>query len=158
MSIENIEVKSLPQFISAVLRQRRGWARGLWFRGQANSSWQLVPGIRRIKDQDENTLRSEFERRALEKSHIEVGSLLAQHWELPDYLIDTIAGHEALGEENGIPNSVKVVSVMRGDSVETDIERVIEASRAVVEFDEDKLRDDLAQASEAAGTFFSAMT
>lgn len=103
-------------------------------------------------------LLSEFERRALQKSHIEVGSLLAQHWDLPDYLIDTIAGHEELDEENGIPNSVKLVSVMRGDSVDTDIERVIEACRAVAELDEETLRDALTKASEGAGAFFNAMS
>lgn len=100
---------------------------------------------------------SEWEQRELNQNHVEVGALLAQHWELPDFFIDSIAGHEDLEADNGVPNSVKLVSVMRGDFVDSDIERVVEACTHVAEFDGETLRGDLAQASEDAESFFRAM-
>lgn len=65
---------------------------GIWFRGQANAKWKLVPAIFRRHDFDESSMFNHFQIRAPEyrNSHRSVFDWLClmQHYNLPTRLLD----------------------------------------------------------------------
>jgi hypothetical protein len=104
-------VKSVSDFIDIVLRQRNAWEAEdrerstkreesfeplqLWFRGQENARWRLVPKLYRLRDFNENEIRSEFKLRAFQlmtESHIPKDDrewyFLMQHFGAPTRLLD----------------------------------------------------------------------
>jgi hypothetical protein len=84
MPIPKRTVASLPDFIQQVLSIRDAWEsydakeakqKGdddndgplqIWFRGQANARWKLVPKVYRFKQYNENEIRTEYKLRAFQ--------------------------------------------------------------------------------------------
>jgi hypothetical protein len=84
MPILTRTVSSLPDFIKQVLSIRDAWQKEdakeakkngeddrdgplqIWFRGQANARWKLVPKVYRLKQFNENEIRTEYKLRAFQ--------------------------------------------------------------------------------------------
>ncbi|HXN65722.1 MAG TPA: FRG domain-containing protein [Candidatus Acidoferrales bacterium] len=101
----------MADFIRQVLSVRDQWEKKnssddrdadplqVWFRGQENARWRLLPRLYRLKKFDENEIRSEFKLRAFQlmsESHIPKDDLewyfLMQHYGAPTRLIDWTDG------------------------------------------------------------------
>lgn len=113
-------VLSLPDFVKQVLSIRDGWQREndeeeyeakkrgddshdaplqMWFRGQANARWKLVPSLYRMRQSNENELRTEFKLRAFQlmpEGHVPKDDkewyFLMQHFGTPTRLLDWTDG------------------------------------------------------------------
>jgi hypothetical protein len=109
-------VSSLPDFIKQILSVQEQWQREddkeaneakkhgdedqkgplqIWFRGQANASWKLVPNLYRLKQFNENEIRTEFKLRAFQlmpEGHVPKNDkewyFLMQHFRAPTRLLD----------------------------------------------------------------------
>jgi hypothetical protein len=62
-------VASLSRFLTRIAQIPDLWCDSdeelrLWFRGQTNAEWHLIPKFFRYEDADEDEIRSEFQRRA----------------------------------------------------------------------------------------------
>ncbi|MFC1573690.1 HDOD domain-containing protein [Candidatus Latescibacterota bacterium] len=64
-----------------------------------------------------------FEQEHLGYDHSYVGALIAEKWDLPDYLINAIAGHHN-SDEIQIEPAIELVSHIRGDTVEVTTEKL----------------------------------
>lgn len=100
----DLEVEGLSDFLSEVAAVSDAWSADIpyfakvWFRGQANSNWSLLPGLYREDEIYEDILRAEFERRAsplmshrIPESHWE-WYFTMQHYGLPTRLLDWTEG------------------------------------------------------------------
>jgi hypothetical protein len=115
MPILTRSISSLPDFIKKVLSIRNQWQkendedarkRGdengplqIWFRGQSNARWKLVPNLYRLKNFNENEIRTEFRLRALQlmpEDRIPRDGkewyFLMQHYRAPTRLLDWTDG------------------------------------------------------------------
>jgi hypothetical protein len=120
MPIVARKVSSLPDFIKQVLSIRDDWQREddddasearkrgddtqegplqIWFRGQPNARWKLVPTLYRMKHSNENELRTEFKLRAFQlmpEGHVPKNDkewyFLMQHFGTPTRLLDWTDG------------------------------------------------------------------
>jgi hypothetical protein len=98
-------VRSLAEFVEVVRKIREQWRRPdeylpLWFRGHGDASKELTPRLYRKEagDVDEDELRYEFERRAIQfpLSHVPSSQwewyFLMQHYRIPTRLLDWSEG------------------------------------------------------------------
>ncbi len=111
MAGQEIVADSLVGFIKIVSELRDNWQKEdekaqkrsgedyepgqCWFRGQASSSWDLKPRLYRLQNANENEIRSEFKRRALQlmsEPHFLASDrewyFLMQHFKVPTRLLD----------------------------------------------------------------------
>ena len=68
---KSLPVESIADFVKTVCEIRDRWTGGgyfdPWFRGQQDASWSLRPGLYRLDlEEDEEEIRSEFQRRGLQ--------------------------------------------------------------------------------------------
>jgi hypothetical protein len=135
MPIPTYGITSVKDFITHVLRIKTAWNREdfgeavklkedsewepsqIWFRGQENARWKLVPQIFRLKHFNENEIRTEFKLRAFQlmtESRIPRDDrewyFLMQHFGAPTRLLDwtdgaLIALYFAVKSQNRYRNS-----------------------------------------------------
>lgn len=67
-----------------------------------------------------------MEREQFGYDHPSIGALVAEAWDLPDYLIQAIAGHHDLSEQSSAEPAVRLVSFIRYFDVGDGTERLIE--------------------------------
>ena len=61
--------------------------------------------------------------------HPSVGALVAQEWSLPEFLINSIAGHHDLSEQSAAEPAVRLVSLLRYSTEDDDTERLFETAQ-----------------------------
>jgi hypothetical protein len=138
MPILTRKIASLSDFIDQILSLRDMWQkedakrsqeakkRGepeqndplkIWFRGQANARWKLVPKLYRLKNFNENEIRTEFKQRGLQlmnEGHVPKDEMewyfLMQHFGTPTRLLDwtdgaLIALYFAVRDQNKFKNA-----------------------------------------------------
>jgi HD-like signal output (HDOD) protein len=66
-----------------------------------------------------------IEREALDYDHPTIGALMAEEWELPEYLVNAIAGHHDLSEDSSAEPAVRLVSLIRYSDDEGDRVRLL---------------------------------
>lgn len=87
---------------------------------------------------DPMAILTELEHNAFGFDHTEVGSVVAQSWDLPAYLVEAIGEHHNWDGDHQVDQAVKLVSLLR-DSLENDgIPQLIEAGISVFNEDEDQ--------------------
>lgn len=122
MSISHYKVNSVAQYLSKCKEILKEWSDqsdgvpALWFRGQKDSSWDLIPGEFRFPFVNPDEIRSEFMLRAkalLKKDPTSDWEwyFLMQHFGLPTRLLDWTEGsliglHFALSNDTGEKDAV----------------------------------------------------
>ena len=74
---------------------------------------------------DEATDIDVMERELLGYDHPGIGALVAEGWELPEYLIHAIAGHHDLSKQSSAEPAVRLVSLIRYFDEDDDTERLL---------------------------------
>ena len=139
MPVLTYTLSSLDRFVKTVLSIRDRWQQAndaadadarnrgdedavngplqIWFRGQANSQWKLVPQLYRLKEPNENEIRTEYELRGMQlipEGRVPKDSkewyFLMQHFRAPTRLLDwtdaaLIGLYFAVKGQNGHANS-----------------------------------------------------
>lgn len=92
--VQEFEVSSVPDLISALERDHKDYKGALWFRGHGCNWWKLAPGYLRLKDApSESTLLKRFKQSAamlLDRDPKDSYDwlFLMQHYGLPTRLLD----------------------------------------------------------------------
>ena len=72
----------------------------------------------------------ELEREAFGLDHASVGSMLAEEWELPEYLSNAITNHHKSDEDIAVDPAIKLVACLRDGCEEQDIELLVESCKS----------------------------
>ena len=91
--------------------------------------------IMQIWSSDKESDLTAIEKEHLGYDHSYVGALIAEKWDLPEYLINAIAGHHN-SEDIQVEPAIELVSHIRGDTVEDTSEKL--ADMCVEKFGMDK--------------------
>lgn len=92
--MKELEISSVPDLISALEQDFKGYGGAVWFRGQANKAWKLNPGYLRLAEPpSESTLLKRFKQSAamlLDRDPKDTFDwlFLMQHYGLPTRLLD----------------------------------------------------------------------
>lgn len=93
-SVSEVRVSSFQELLDALEQNNEGYNGSIWYRGQSNKDWNLVPGYHRIERQyTESTLLTRFKQNAaMLISDIPKNSFdwlfLMQHYGVPTRLLD----------------------------------------------------------------------
>lgn len=83
--------------------------------GQVLSDW----------DADDSTKLEELEKATLGFDHQQIGAMVAENWELPDYLIQSIASHHVDLETSEADPAVKIVSLLKNHTDHTGADEMV---------------------------------
>ncbi|MFK7846987.1 MAG: HDOD domain-containing protein [Rhodothermales bacterium] len=72
----------------------------------------------------------DLEQEAFSFDHTQVGSIVAATWDLPQYLVDAIAGHHTWGGDHHVEEAVQLVSLLRDSVIDDGSMKVIEVGVA----------------------------
>lgn len=96
----------------------------------------------------------ELEHEAFGFDHTEVGAIVAETWELPQYLIDAISGHHTWDGEHHVEEAVQLVSLLRDSSIDDGSATLIEVGGKDFGTDDDLLAQMVEQAIEEANEYY----
>ena len=82
---------------------------------------------------------TDLEHNAFGFDHTEVGSVVAQSWDLPAYLVEAIGEHHNWEGENQVDQAVKLVSLLRDSSEDDGLTQLMEMGISVFHEDESRL-------------------
>jgi HD-like signal output (HDOD) protein len=95
----------------------------------------------------------EMERDLFGYDHPSVGALLAEEWSLPEFLINSIAGHHNLSEQSAVEPAVRLVSLIRYFDEDDGTERLLETAQADFGIDKHVLEEMITKAFDEAEQF-----
>ena len=96
----------------------------------------------------------ELEHEAFSFDHTEVGMIVAETWELPEYLIHAIAGHHTWGGEHHVEEAVQLVSLLRDSDVDDGSQRLVEIGSADFGVDSEMLQQLIEDAVKDASEYY----
>ena len=105
--------------------------------------WQNDPGA----------ILEELEYDAFGFDHTEVGSVVAEVWELPAYLVEAISGHHSWDDGNAVEQAVQLVSLLRDSEVDDGTSRMLEIGASDFDTSEDVMSELIAEAFEVASEY-----
>ncbi len=73
---------------------------------------------------DKESDLNEIEREHLDYDHSYVGALIAEKWDLPEFIINAIAGHHGHEEDSEVEPAIELVSHIRGDDKDETFEKL----------------------------------
>ena len=98
-----------------------------------------------------------MERELLGYDHPAIGALIAEGWELPEYLVHAIAGHHDLSEQSSAEPAVQLVSLLRYYDEDDGTERLLETAEKKfgisINMMEEMISKAFAEAEQFANTF-----
>lgn len=101
---------------------------------------------------EEDSLLDEIERETFNYDHTVIGSLMAEEWNLPDYLINTISEHHTQDSKAQIDPAIKVVSYIsiRDEDEEKLHKKIIDSCVNEFGIEEGQIKDMISNAFEDA--------
>jgi len=94
-----------------------------------------------------------MERDLFDYDHSAIGALVAEEWDLPDYLIQAIAGHHDLSEQSSAEPAVRLVSLIRYFEDDDGTERLIKTGEAAFGIGSGTMQEMISRAFDQAEQF-----
>lgn len=86
--------------------------------------------------------------------HTQVGSIVAASWDLPQYLVDAIAGHHTWGGDHHVEEAVQLVSLLRDSTVDDGLTKIMEVGVADFGAESEQLETLIAKSIEDAREYY----
>ena len=99
---------------------------------------------------DKESDLNELEREHLGYDHSYVGALIAEKWDLPEYIIDAIAGHHSQEKDAEVEPAIELVSHIREDNEDDTFEKLATLCVEKYDMNEDMVMDMVRAAFEDA--------
>ena len=99
---------------------------------------------------DKESDLNELEREHLGYDHSYVGALIAEKWDLPDYLINAIASCQEKEKDSEVEPAIELVSNIRGENEEETFEKLVQICIEKYDMNNDMVRDIVKTAFEYA--------
>ncbi len=96
----------------------------------------------------------ELEHEAFGFDHTEVGMIIAETWELPEYLINAIAGHHTWGGEHHVEEAVQLVSLLRDSDVDDGSMKLMQVGSTDFGLEEETLQELITEAVRDANEYY----
>ncbi len=110
--------------------------------------------IYQVWQNDPTSVLEDLEHEAFGFDHTEVGSIVAEKWELPEYLIDAISGHHTWGGEHHVEEAVQLVSLLRDSDVDDGAGAIISVGNEQFGIEEEEMESLIKLAVEEANDYY----
>ncbi len=119
----------------------------------AQAKQKIYKGLIRKWHADPQADLAEMERQLFGYDHASVGGLMAEDWELPDYLVHAIAGHHDLTRESPAEPAVRLVSRLKYFESDDGTGQLLDTAEQEYGLSRAKVTSMLAEAFEQARQF-----
>ena len=120
-----------------------------------------IPVLATVKKEDYGTLWEHWnenedawlhllEKESFGYDHPQIGALMAEAWDLPEYLVGAISGHHSWNGESNTEPAVRLVSLLRDNDEVDSLAPLVEKCRLEFGMDEEKISEMISNAFEDA--------
>ncbi|MCF6187072.1 MAG: HDOD domain-containing protein [Desulfobulbaceae bacterium] len=104
---------------------------------------------------DDDSQLTEMESEAFGYDHAAIGALMAEAWDLPEYIVHSIAAHHMHGPDSQAEPAVQLVSLIKYFDQEDGLEKLVEAAQLDYAIDKPLIEEMIKQSFSYAEQFIS---